>query len=542
MTNAISKLPEPFNEPVWDYAPESAGRKNLEAEIHRLRSICPAIPNWIGSQKIHTNTHGQCVCPHDHKHILARFSKAGKQELEKAISCALEARIKWASMPWENRASIFLKAADLVTGPYRARLNAATMLCQSKNAYQSEIDSICEFADFLRFNVKYLEEIYSEQPPKNAPGIWNRVEYRGLEGFIAAVTPFNFTAIAGNLPSAPAMAGNVVVWKPSDTQIYSAQVLMEIFEEAGLPDGVINMVLGVEEEFSEVVLKHPDLAAIHFTGSTKTFQHFWKLIGMNIESYKSYPRIVGETGGKDFVIAHPSADPKTLATALIRGAFEYQGQKCSAASRAYIPRSLWASTSESLLADLGSIKIGPVEDFSNFINAVIDARSFARISKYLQFAKESNECQILYGGEADDRTGFFVEPTILVTSNPNFKTMHEEIFGPVLTVFVYEDNAWSDTLKLADSTSPFALTGAVFSRDRYAIEEALQVLQNAAGNFYINDKPTGAVVGQQPFGGSRASGTNDKAGAKLNLLRWVSMRTIKENFLPPKNYRYPFLG
>ena len=327
MTNAISKLPEPFNEPVWDYAPESAGRKDLEAELRRLRSICPEIPNWIGDKKIYTERQGQCICPHDHNHILARFSKAGKQELEKAISCALEARTKWASMPWENRASIFLKAADLVTGPYRARLNAATMLCQSKNAYQSEIDSICEFADFLRFNVKYLEEIYSEQPPKNAPGIWNRVEYRGLEGFVAAVTPFNFTAIAGNLPSAPAMAGNVVIWKPSDTQIYSAQVLMEIFAEAGLPHGVINMVLGVEEEFSEVVLKHPDLAAIHFTGSTKTFQHFWKLIGMNIESYKSYPRIVGETGGKDFVVAHPSADPKTLATALIRGAFEYQGQK-----------------------------------------------------------------------------------------------------------------------------------------------------------------------------------------------------------------------
>jgi len=542
MTNAISKLPEPYNEPVWDYAPGSTERECLQKELKKLRSLTPEIPNWIGEEQIHTSEKGTCVCPHDHQHILATFSKAGTAEIEKAIECALKAREKWAALPWENRTAIFLKVADLITGPYRAKLSAATMLGQSKNAYQSEIDAICEFADFLRFNVKYLEEIYSEQPPKNSQGLWNRVEYRALEGFVAAVTPFNFTAISGNLPCAPAMAGNVVVWKPSNTQVYSAQVLMEIFQEAGLPPGVINMVLGVEEEFSETAIKHPELAAIHFTGSTRTFQHFWKIIGSGIERYKSYPKIVGETGGKDFVIAHPSADPRILATALTRGAFEYQGQKCSAASRAYIPRSLWDSTAKFLKEDLESIKVGPVEDFSNFVNAVIDDRSFGRIKEYLEYAKNSDECELFFGGKADDSEGYFVEPTVLVTSNPKFRTMCEEIFGPVLTIYVYEDSEWDNTLKLVDSTSPYALTGAVFSTDRYAVQQALDSLTNAAGNFYINDKPTGAVVGQQPFGGSRASGTNDKAGARLNLLRWVSMRTIKENFVPPTDYRYPFLG
>ncbi len=542
MSNASFVLPEPKNEPVWDYAPKDAGREKLQATLKELRSQVQDIPMIIGGEEVRTGNTVNCVCPHDHQHILAHAHLGSREHVEKAIESALKAREKWTAMPWEHRAAIFLKAAELISGPYRARMNAATMLTQSKNAHQSEIDAICELVDFLRFNVKFMEEIYTDQQRHHADGIWNRLEYRPLEGFVAAVTPFNFTAIAGNLPSCMAMMGNVVVWKPAQTQIYSAALTMEIFREAGLPDGVINLVYTPGPDFSDVILKHPDFAGIHFTGSTRVFQSFWREIGNNIERYKSYPRIVGETGGKDFVVAHPSADPLAVATNLVRGAFEFQGQKCSAASRAYVPKSLWPVIQDHMNQMLDDIKMGPVEDFSNFVNAVIDKKAFDSITSYIDYVKDSDEAGIVYGGNYDDSKGYFIEPTVILTNNPDFRTMREEIFGPVLTIFAYDDSQWDEILKVVDNTSPYALTGAVFARCREAIVQASNALKNAAGNFYINDKPTGAVVGQQPFGGARASGTNDKAGARQNLMRWVSTRTIKETFVSPTNYRYPFLG
>ena len=480
------------------------------------------------------------TCPHDHQHVLGHYYEGGKAEVAQAIDAALSARSAWSSMPWEERAAIFLKAADLSATKYRMQLNARTMLGQSKNAYQAEIDAACEWIDFLRFNVHYAQQIYSQQPI-SSPGVWNRLEYRPLEGFVYALTPFNFTAIAGNLPAAPALMGNTVVWKPSPTQVYSAGLLMDILEEAGLPAGVINLVLADGPEAGEVVFSHRDFAGIHFTGSTGVFQTIWKNIGQNIANYKSYPRIVGETGGKDFVVAHASADPQALVTGLIRGAFEYQGQKCSAASRAYVPASLWPAVEKQLKTDLAAIKMGGTEDFENFVNAVIDAKAFAKITSYISKAKKSSEVTVVSGGKFDDSKGYFVEPTVLLTTNPTYRTMVEEIFGPVLTIYVYKDADWKETLALVDSTSAYALTGAIFAQDKYAMLEATKALENAAGNIYLNDKCTGAVVGQQPFGGARASGTNDKAGSYLNLLRWVSPRTVKEVFVSPTDFRYPFL-
>jgi 1-pyrroline-5-carboxylate dehydrogenase len=480
--------------------------------------------------------------PHDHQHILGYFHEGDAAHVEQAINAALGAKYAWESMEWEQRAAIFLKAADLLAGPYRAKINAATMLGQSKNAFQAEIDAACEIIDFLRFNVKYMVEIYAQQPPISGNGVWNRVEQRPLEGFVFALTPFNFTAIAGNLPTSAAMMGNTVVWKPAYTQIYSANVLMEVFKEAGVPDGVINLIYVDGPTAGNVIFNHPDFAGIHFTGSTGVFQHIWKTIGENIFKYKTYPRIVGETGGKDFVIAHKSANAKAVAVGLSRGAFEFQGQKCSAASRAYIPSNLWDEVKKYLLEDLASMKMGGTEDFTNFINAVIDEKAFDKISGYIENAKKAEGVEIIAGGNFDKSIGYFIEPTVILTKDPMYVTMCEEIFGPVLTIYVYHENHFEEALELLDQTSPYALTGAVFSQDRYAIELATKKLRNAAGNFYINDKPTGAVVGQQPFGGARASGTNDKAGSMINLLRWVSPRTIKETFVSPKDYRYPFLG
>lgn len=541
MHNAFFNTPTPINEPVLSYAPQSTERARLEKALAEARAQVLDVPMYIGGEKVFTDQKIALRPPHDHQHILGYASEGNGNHVKQAIAAALKARTAWANMPWEHRASIFLKAAELIAGPYRAKLNAATMLGQSKNAYQAEIDSACELIDFLRFNVAYLQEIYSEQPA-SSPGVWNRLEYRPLEGFVFALTPFNFTAIAGNLPASAALMGNVTVWKPAYTQIYSAQVIMEIFREAGLPDGVINLIYVDGPVAGNIIFKSPYFAGIHFTGSTTVFQTIWKTIGANISRYKSYPRIVGETGGKDFVMAHASADAKALATALARGAFEYQGQKCSAASRAYVPASLWLQVQEYLVADLKSMKIGGTEDFSNFINAVIDERSFDKIMSYIERAKADADVTVIAGGNGDKSTGYFVEPTVLVTKNPKSLTMCEEIFGPVLTIFVYEDAQYEKTLELVNSTSPYALTGAIFAQDRYALELATRKLVDAAGNFYINDKPTGAVVGQQPFGGGRASGTNDKAGSKLNLLRWVNARTIKETFVPPVDYRYPFLG
>jgi 1-pyrroline-5-carboxylate dehydrogenase len=478
--------------------------------------------------------------PHDHQHVLGHFHKSDKTHVNMAIEAALAAREKWAALSWEHRASIFLKAAELIAGPYRAKLNAATMLGQSKNAFQAEIDSACEIIDFLRFNVQYMTEIYSEQPV-SSPGVWNRIEWRPLEGFVYALTPFNFTAIAGNLPSSCAMMGNVVVWKPSNTQVYSANVLMEVFKVAGVPDGVINLIYPSGPEAAEVIFNHRDFAGIHFTGSTEVFQNIWQTIGNNIHKYRSYPRIVGETGGKDFIMAHRSADPRSLSVAISRGAFEYQGQKCSAASRAYIPSNLWEEVKTLVLADLKTMKMGPTEDFTNFINAVIDEKSFDKLAGYIDAAKKDKQVEIIAGGNYDKSKGWFIEPTIILTKDPGYVTMCEELFGPVLTIYVYDEDKFEETLELVDKTSIYALTGAILAQDRYAIELASKKLSNAAGNFYINDKCTGAVVGQQPFGGARGSGTNDKAGAKINLLRWVSPRTIKETFVPPVDYRYPFL-
>ncbi|MCW3102076.1 MAG: 1-pyrroline-5-carboxylate dehydrogenase [Bacteroidetes bacterium] len=541
MPKGIYNVPQPWNEPVKSYAPGSPERKELQAMLKELRSKETDVPMYIGGKEVRSNDKVRIAPPHDHKHTLGHFHKSSKEHVTQAIDAALAAKPQWEALAWEHRASIFLKAAELIAGPYRAKLNAATMLGQSKNAFQAEIDSACEIIDFLRFNVMYMTEIYKQQPPVTGVGIWNRVEQRPLEGFIYALTPFNFTAIAGNLPTACAMMGNVVVWKPSNTQVYSANVLMEIFTQAGVPAGVINLIYPSGPDAADVIFSHPDFAGIHFTGSTEVFQNIWKTIGNNIHKFKTYPRIVGETGGKDFIVAHRSADPKVVATAISRGAFEFQGQKCSAASRAYIPSNIWEDVKAQVVSDLRSFKMGPTEDFTNFINAVIDEKSFDKLAKYIDAAKADKGVEIIAGGNYDKSKGWFIEPTIIRVDDPKYVTMCDELFGPVLTLYVYDENKWEETLKIVDSTSIYALTGAVISQDRYAIEYAAKALRNAAGNFYINDKPTGAVVGQQPFGGARGSGTNDKAGSMINLLRWVSPRTIKETFVPPTDYKYPFL-
>lgn len=541
MHNAYFKVPTPVNEPVLSYAPNSPEKIALKKALADARSKQVDVPMYIGSEKVFTNNKIKLSPPHDHQHVLGYASEGDANHVRKAIQAALKARTAWANLPWEQRASIFLKAADLIAGPYRAKLNAATMLGQSKNAFQAEIDSACELIDFLRFNVAYMQEIYTQQPD-SSKGMWNRLEYRPLEGFVFALTPFNFTAIAGNLPSSAAMMGNVTVWKPAYTQIYSANVIMEVFREAGLPDGVINLIYVDGPVAGDVIFKHPDFAGIHFTGSTKVFQTIWKTIGQNISKYKTYPRIVGETGGKDFVVAHESANPKAVAVGLVRGAFEYQGQKCSAASRAYIPSNIWEEVKTHMLADLKDMKMGGTEDFSNFINAVIDERSFDKIASYIDNAKKSDKVTVIAGGNYDKSKGYFIEPTVLLTTDPKYTTMCEEIFGPVLTIYVYDEKQYEKTLELVNTTSPYALTGAIFAQDRYAIDLACKKLVDAAGNFYINDKPTGAVVGQQPFGGARASGTNDKAGSILNLFRWVQPRTMKETFVSPTDYKYPFLA
>lgn len=542
MLKGFFNVPPPQNEPVLNYGPRSVERAALKAALDEARSKQIDIPMYIGGKEVHTGKKLEIRPPHDHKHLLATFSEGNATHVKAAIDAALSAKVAWEDLAWEQRASIFLKAADLIAGPYRAEINAATMLGQSKNAYQAEIDSACELIDFLRFNVSYMTEIYQQQPPISGKGVWNRVEQRPLEGFVFALTPFNFTAIAGNLPSSAAMMGNVVVWKAANTQVYAANVIMKVFKAAGLPDGVINLVYVDGPTAGEVIFNHPDFAGIHFTGSTKVFQNIWQTIGNNIHKYKTYPRIVGETGGKDFVLAHPSADADVVSTALVRGAFEYQGQKCSAASRAYIPKSLWPAVKERVQRDVTSFKMGPVEDFENFINAVITEASFDKLAKYIDAAKNDKNVEIVTGGKYDKSQGWFIEPTIIRVDDPYYVTMCEELFGPVLTLYVYDDKDFDKVIDIVDKTSIYALTGAIISQDRYAIAEATHRLRNAAGNFYINDKPTGAVVGQQPFGGARGSGTNDKAGSMVNLLRWVSPRTIKETFDPPKDYRYPFLS
>lgn len=535
------KVPVASNEPVRNYEPGSEDREKLKAKINDLKNKEWDIPMWIDGKEVRTNEKIRISPPHDHRYTLGYYHKGNAEHVKMAIEAAMKAKPAWQEMSWESRASIFLKAAELLAGPYRYTLNAATMLCQSKNVYQAEIDSACELIDFFRFNVQFMAELYAEQP-LSAPGVWNRMEYRPLEGFVFALTPFNFTSIAGNLPTAPALMGNTVVWKPSNTQIFSAWFILELLREAGLPDGVINIVYGDGATVGEVVFSHRDFGGIHFTGSTTTFKNIWQTIGNNIFNYRSYPRIVGETGGKDYIVAHPSADVKALITAISRGAFEYQGQKCSAASRIYIPRSIWPMVRDGVIADIESFKIGSPEDFTNFINAVIDEKSFDNIVSYIEHARNSNESKILAGGTYDKSSGYFITPTFIETTNPFEKCLCEEIFGPVLTAYVYDDNKFEETLKLIDESNDYALTGAVFAQDRRALEIATRLLVNSAGNFYINDKPTGAIVGQQPFGGARASGTNDKAGAKMNLMRWVSARTIKENFNPPKDYRYPFMS
>ena len=540
MSNAIYKVPEPINEPVLNYAAGSPEKAEIKKMLKQLKLEFWDVPMIIGGKEVRTEKTTDIRPPHELSHKLGQFHEGTAEHVNMAIDAALTAKKDWENMPWEERAAIFLKAADLLSGPYRAKMNAATMLGQSKNIFQAEIDSVAELADFFRFNVYYLTQIYKDQPysPKTT---WNRLEYRALEGFVFALTPFNFTSIAGNLPGAPALMGNTVVWKPARTQIYSAKVIMDIFKEAGLPDGVINMINVGGSTAGEVIFNHKDFAGLHFTGSMETFQYLWKKIGQNISKFRTFPRIVGETGGKDFVMVHPSSDSKQVATALVRGAFEFQGQKCSAASRAYVPKSMWDDVHSFMKDDIKSFKMGPVEDFTNFINAVIDESAYDSISWFIDEAKKDNDAEIIIGGNHDKSKGFFIEPTVILTENPHYRTMEEEIFGPVLTVYVYDDAKYEETLELLDSTSPYGLTGAIFSRDRKAVQQAVCKLRNAAGNFYINDKPTGAVVGQQPFGGARGSGTNDKAGSMLNLFRWISPRTIKENFVPPTDYRYPFL-
>ncbi|WP_445719485.1 L-glutamate gamma-semialdehyde dehydrogenase [Flavobacterium sp.] len=541
MLKGFFNVPKAVNEPVKSYAPGSPERATVAATYTKMWNSQVEVPLYIGNEEIKTGNTKNMSAPHDHQHIVGVYHQADRALVEKAITSALEARKKWAAMAWENRAGIFLKAAELLAGPYRAKINAATMIAQSKTIHQAEIDAACELIDFLRYNVEFMTKIYADQPASTSD-MWNRVEYRPLEGFVYAITPFNFTAIAGNLPSSAALMGNVVVWKPAATQVYSANVIMQVFKEAGLPDGVINMVMGDSGMVSDVVLSSPHLAGVHFTGSTGVFNDIWKTIGNNISNYKTYPRIVGETGGKDFIIAHPSANPAQVAVGIARGAFEFQGQKCSAASRVYVPQSLWPAIQAKLEADLKSMKMGSPEDMGNFITAVISEASFDKLARYIDQAKNDSDAEIIMGGDYDKSKGYFIEPTVILTSNPKYSTMETELFGPVVTIYVYEDAKWSETLKLVDETSEYALTGAVFSQCRYAVEEATVALQNAAGNFYINDKPTGAVVGMQPFGGARGSGTNDKAGSSQNLLRWASVRTIKETFVTPEDYKYPFLG
>ncbi|MCT4624538.1 MAG: L-glutamate gamma-semialdehyde dehydrogenase [Schleiferiaceae bacterium] len=541
MPKGVFKVPAPYNEPVLSYAPGTSERAELQAAYSKNFNQVIDIPMFINGKEIFTDDKRNVTPPHDHQHVIGTYSYGTAEHVNLAIDTALEARKKWSQMSWEHRASIFMKAAELVATKYRAEINSATMLAQSKNAMQAEIDAACEFADFLRFNVQYMVDIYNQQPESDK-GIWNRVEYRPLEGFVVAITPFNFTAISGNLPASAALMGNVVVWKPSDTQIYSAHTIMNIFREAGLPDGVINMVFADGPMAGDILFKHPDFSGLHFTGSTGVFKHLWKTIGNNIDNYKTYPRIVGETGGKDFIVMHPSADSKAVATGISRGAFEFQGQKCSAASRAYLPLSKANEVLNYVVEDVNSFKTGSPEDFSNFITAVIDEKAFDKIAGYLDYIKEQDDAEIIVGGGYDKSKGYFIEPTVVVTTNPKFRTMCEEIFGPVITIFKYEDAEWENVLKIVDETSEYALTGAIFSGDRYAAEYATRALENAAGNFYINDKPTGAVVGQQPFGGARGSGTNDKAGSAQNLLRWCSPRLIKETLVSPVDYRYPFLG
>jgi 1-pyrroline-5-carboxylate dehydrogenase len=539
--NGFFKIPFPVNEPVNEYAPGTKERAALKNALSEARGRVEDIPMYINGKEVRTGNTHDIYPPHDRAHKIGFFHRGNKEHVSQAIDAALNAKEGWENMPWEQRAAIFLKAAELLAGPYRYAINAATMLAQSKNAYQAEIDAACEMIDFLRFNVHYMAEIYGEQPTANAKGIWNRLEYRPLEGFVFALTPFNFTAIAGNLPTSAAMMGNVVVWKPADTQIYSANVLMRVFKEAGLPDGVINLVYVSGPDAGDVIFNHPEFAGIHFTGSTGVFRQIWNTVGQNIAKYKSYPRIVGETGGKDFILAHKSADVDVLVAAMVRGAFEFQGQKCSAASRVYIPQSIWPAVKEKLLKEMATLKVGPTEDFSNFVNAVIDEKAFDKISSYIEQAKEDG-VEVLWGGTFDKSKGFFIQPTILMAPRADYTAMCEEIFGPVLTIWVYADSEWSTIFKTVDQTSEYALTGAIIGQDRHEIAKATHALRNAAGNFYINDKPTGAVVGQQPFGGARGSGTNDKAGSKVNLLRWVNQRTIKETFVPPKDYRYSFLS
>lgn len=541
MGKGFFNVPIAVNEPIKSYAPGTPEREQVLKTYRDMYNSTIEVPMYINGKDIKTGDTATMSPPHDHQHSLGVYHKAEKKHIDEAIETALEARKSWAKLPWQNRAAIFLRAAELIAGPYRAKINAATMLSQSKNIFQAEIDSACELIDFLRFNVEYMTEIYAEQPESTAAA-WNRLEYRPLEGFVYAITPFNFTAIAGNLPASAALMGNVAIWKPSDSQVYSAKVIMDVFKEAGVPDGVINVVFGDPAMITDTVLAHPDFSGLHFTGSTDVFKMLWKKIGQNIETYKTYPRIVGETGGKDFIVAHKSSNAKQVATAISRGAFEFQGQKCSAASRCYIPKSLWADVKKYVIEDVKSFKMGSPEDMGNFITAVIHEGSFDKLARYIDQAKNDTDAEIVVGGNYDKSKGYFIEPTVILTENPNYTTMCTELFGPVVTIYLYEDDKWEDTLKLVDETSPYALTGAVFSEDRYALDVAVDLLENAAGNFYINDKPTGAVVGQQPFGGARASGTNDKAGSKLNLLRWVSPRMVKETFVSPTDYRYPFLG
>ena len=541
MLKGFFHVPKAVNEPVKSYAPNSPEKAAVLAAYKQMWNSKIDVPLYIGSEEIRTGNTRNMSAPHDHKHIVGTYHLAEKAHIEKAIANALDSKKAWANMAWEQRAAIFLKAAELIAGPYRARINAATMIAQSKNIFQAEIDASCELIDFLRYNVEFMTQIYNDQP-KSDSSVWNRLEYRPLEGFIYAITPFNFTAIAANLPASAAMMGNVVIWKPSDSQVFSAKIIIDVFKEAGVPDGVINVVFGDAEMITNTVLASRDFAGVHFTGSTHVFKDIWAKIGTNIHHYKTYPRIVGETGGKDFVVAHPSANIKQVATGIVRGAFEFQGQKCSAASRAYVPQSLWPAIKQQLITDVKSMKMGSPEDFGNFITAVIHEGSFDKLVGFIEQAKKDTDAEIIVGGKYDKSVGYFIEPTIIVTTNPKYSTMETELFGPVMTIYVYEDVAWEGTLQLVDQTSEYALTGAIFSQDRYAIEQATIALQNAAGNFYVNDKPTGAVVGMQPFGGARASGTNDKAGSALNLLRWASPRTIKETFITPEDYRYPFLG
>ncbi|MEG3064955.1 L-glutamate gamma-semialdehyde dehydrogenase [Acetomicrobium sp.] len=540
VSNAVFKIEKPKNEPVLSYAPGTKEREELKARLVELRTQEIEIPLIIGGKEVRTGKLGMCIIPHNKEVVIGRYHMAGEKEVNDAIEAALAARHDWESMPWEHRASIFLKAAEMLAGTCRCTINAATMLCQSKTAYQAEIDSACELIDMLKFNAYFLNEIYKEQP-ESTKDSWNRMEYRALEGFVFAVTPFNFTSIAGNLPTSAAMAGNVVLWKPASSAVYSAYHVMTILRKAGLPDGVINFIPGPGNVLGSIALLNPWLAGVHFTGSTATFQSMWQTVGQNLPNYRTYPRLVGETGGKDFVFVHPSADLEPLVTALVRGAFEFQGQKCSAASRAYVPESMWPALKKRLVEEISTTKMGDIEDFTNFMGAVIDAQAFRSIKGYIDYAKESPEAEIICGGNADDSVGFFIEPTVIVTTNPRFKTMEEEIFGPVLTIYIYKDEEIEEALDLCDSTSIYGLTGAVFAQDREAIVKIEKRLTHAAGNFYINDKPTGAVIAQQPFGGARASGTNDKAGSKINMMRWVSPRAIKEHLNPPVGYRYPFM-